>query len=83
MDLVQFCNKKVFAGTYGDLVVADIFFASKQLWLGSLGPDASEDLVEHYFEMFGLVNLFPFFEFNGFALVEYQNIMDAVRDRKS
>ncbi|KAK6784241.1 hypothetical protein RDI58_017695 [Solanum bulbocastanum] len=32
--------------------------------------------------MFGLVNLFPFFAFKGFALVEYQNVMDAVRAKE-
>ncbi|KAH0706425.1 hypothetical protein KY289_011501 [Solanum tuberosum] len=37
--------------TYGDSAVADIFLTSKQLWLGSLGPDSSEVLVRHKFEM--------------------------------
>ncbi|KAK6803210.1 hypothetical protein RDI58_000994 [Solanum bulbocastanum] len=68
--------------TYGDSAATDIFFASKLLWLGSLGPDASEVLVRHKFEMFGPANLFPFFALKGFALVEYQNVMDVVRARE-
>ncbi|KAH0682704.1 hypothetical protein KY290_021301 [Solanum tuberosum] len=59
--------------TYGESVA---------LWLGSLGPDASEVLVRHKFEMFGPINIFTFFAFKGFALVEYQNAMDAVRARE-
>lgn len=68
--------------TDGNSAAADIFPASKRLWVGSLGPDASEVLVRHKFEMFGPVNHFVFFAFKGFALVEYQNIMDAVRARE-
>ncbi|KAK6793961.1 hypothetical protein RDI58_007414 [Solanum bulbocastanum] len=45
------------------------------------GLDAFEVLVRHKFQMFGPVNLFPFFALKGFALVEYQNVMDAVRAR--
>ncbi|KAM0034957.1 putative RNA recognition motif domain, nucleotide-binding alpha-beta plait domain superfamily [Helianthus debilis subsp. tardiflorus] len=66
----------------GDRAAMDIYPASSHLWLGSVGPEASEPQIRYQFERFGPINKLLYVPFKGFAVIEYRNIMDAIKARE-
>nr|GEW41189.1 nucleotide-binding, alpha-beta plait [Tanacetum cinerariifolium] len=66
----------------GDRDAMDIYSASRNLWLGSLGPEASEPLIGYQFERFGPIDSLLYVPSKGFAVIGYKNIMDAVKARE-
>ncbi|PAN28348.1 hypothetical protein PAHAL_5G147000 [Panicum hallii] len=64
---------------YGAYVKRDVISVSKELWVGSLGNRAAEALVRSKFEEFGPLANFLFYPPKDFSLVEYRNIVHAVR----
>ncbi|KAL2583627.1 hypothetical protein AAZV13_14G082800 [Glycine max] len=65
----------------GDPAAMGIVSASKQLWIGYVGPDVPESHIRFHIERFGPVEQFIFFPVKGFALVEYRRIVDAIKTR--
>ncbi|XP_076930099.1 uncharacterized protein LOC143594743 [Bidens hawaiensis] len=76
--------KQYFPSWYGDgdRAAMDVYSASSHLWLGSVGPEASEPLIRYQFERFGPINKLLYVPFKGFAVIEYRNVMDAVKARE-
>ncbi|KAI3763037.1 hypothetical protein L1987_53484 [Smallanthus sonchifolius] len=66
----------------GDRTAMDIYSASSHLWVGSVGPESSEPLIRYQFERFGPIHKFLYVPFKGFAVIEYRNIMDAIKARE-
>nr|TKW16963.1 hypothetical protein SEVIR_5G333700v2 [Setaria viridis]TKW16965.1 hypothetical protein SEVIR_5G333700v2 [Setaria viridis] len=64
---------------YGPSVKRDVISVSKELWVGLLGNRAAEALVRSKFEEFGPLANFLFYPSKDFSLVEYRNIMHALR----
>ncbi|KAI5065280.1 hypothetical protein GOP47_0019975 [Adiantum capillus-veneris] len=66
----------------GDPAALEVFAASKQLWVGSLGHGVSESLLRYEFEKFGPLSSLSLFPGQDFGLVEYKSLNDAVRARE-
>lgn len=66
----------------GDPAALDVFAASKQLWVGSLGHGVTESLLRYEFEKFGPLESLSLFPGQDFGLVEYKSLNDAVKARE-
>lgn len=66
----------------GDPAALDVFAASKQLWVGSLGHGVNESLLRYEFERFGSIESLSLFPGQDFGLIEYRSITDAVKARE-
>lgn len=64
---------------YGAHVTRDVISVSKELWVGSLGNRVAESSIRSKFEEFGPLANFLFCPSKDFSLVEYRNILHAVR----
>eukprot|EP00899_Mesostigma_viride_P026941 jgi/Mesvir1/7431/Mv19212-RA.1 len=65
----------------GETDAADVFPASRHLWIGSLMPRVSEEFLRREFGHFGPIDGVTIFRAREYGFVDFVNVRDAVRAR--